>query len=141
METTKIRDRVLKYCEGVGIDIGCGQDKIRPEAIGIDKVPHPGVNIVAEVLCCMDLLWFHNECLDYVYTAGGTIEYARTMDSIDPSMARENHGDRVIGDALLWRAMGECAIPTLEPSRRIPPNSIMGRRLARKRRERDKDLW
>ena len=35
-ETAKIRDIALPYCEGCGIDLGCGAEKIRREAIGID---------------------------------------------------------------------------------------------------------
>lgn len=35
-ETQKIRQKVLKYISGTVYDIGCGHDKISPDAIGID---------------------------------------------------------------------------------------------------------
>ena len=35
-ETAKVRPYVLKYCLGRGVDIGCGIEKIKPEAIGVD---------------------------------------------------------------------------------------------------------
>jgi predicted SAM-dependent methyltransferase len=35
-ETAKIRDKVSKYLQGKIFDIGCGSDKICPEATGID---------------------------------------------------------------------------------------------------------
>ena len=35
-ETAKIREKVCQYLSGVVCDIGCGHDKICPEAIGID---------------------------------------------------------------------------------------------------------
>lgn len=42
------------------------------------------------------------ECLQYVFTAAGNIEHGGAINAIDPSGARENHGDRVIADALAW---------------------------------------
>ena len=35
-ETSKIREKVSKYIQGTVYDIGCGDDKICPNAIGID---------------------------------------------------------------------------------------------------------
>ena len=49
-ETEKIRDRVLKYCKGVCLDIGPGHDKIKPDAIGIDMRQLPGVDKVTTKL-------------------------------------------------------------------------------------------
>ncbi|MCP4902977.1 MAG: hypothetical protein GY906_38935 [bacterium] len=43
-----------------------------------------------------------NECRNYVYTTGGTVEHSRSKNLIDPSGAAENHGDRVIADALAF---------------------------------------
>ncbi len=69
LETSKIRARLLPYCQGCGIDIGCQDDKIRPEAIGIDKKPYNGVNIVGDALITSRL--FHSKFLsfDYVYSS------------------------------------------------------------------------
>jgi SAM-dependent methyltransferase len=38
-ETEKIRPRVQKYLNGVVYDIGCGHDKISPDAVGFDGRP------------------------------------------------------------------------------------------------------
>jgi predicted SAM-dependent methyltransferase len=35
-ETSKIRNKIQKYLNGKILDIGCGNDKVCPEAIGID---------------------------------------------------------------------------------------------------------
>ena len=48
LETSKIRDRVIHYCEGVGIDIGCGRDKITEAAIGYDDDPWPEVDRIGD---------------------------------------------------------------------------------------------
>jgi len=77
-ETTKIRDIALKYCNGNGIDLGCGDEKICEEAIGIDSGldflygPNKDnrnlscVNIRKEIY---DLKMFDDKSLDYVYTS------------------------------------------------------------------------
>jgi len=43
-ETQKIRPFVLKWLDGVVFDIGCGHDKVKPDAIGIDVRGLPGVD-------------------------------------------------------------------------------------------------
>ena len=35
-ETDHCRGRLLRYCAGQGLDLGCGAVKIKPEAIGVD---------------------------------------------------------------------------------------------------------
>lgn len=35
-ETSKVRHLVLKYCNGLGCDVGFGGDKIKKDAIGVD---------------------------------------------------------------------------------------------------------
>lgn len=35
-ETRQVRPYVEKYCRGKGVDVGCGSEKITPDAIGID---------------------------------------------------------------------------------------------------------
>ena len=42
------------------------------------------------------------ECLDYEYTPEGKVEHGGARRSQDPSGGRENHGDRVMADALAW---------------------------------------
>lgn len=50
-----------------------------------------------------------DECRNYIFAAGGTIEHASSVSVNDPSGAGENHADRVIADALLWKGMREIA--------------------------------
>lgn len=77
METSKIRDRVLKYCVGKGVDIGCSRDKITPEAIGVDRFEAPEVNIVADV--GQDLPFSEGE-FDYVYSSHTLEDFVDTKD-------------------------------------------------------------
>ena len=65
-ETTKTRDRVIGYCEGRGIDLGCGDDKIRPEAIGVDIRNLPGVSVVGDATI---ISWAEDGTFDYVYSS------------------------------------------------------------------------
>lgn len=46
-----------------------------------------------------------SECREIVYTQNGWIQHSKTNSSMDPSGARENHGDRPTADALLNLAM------------------------------------
>lgn len=44
------------------------------------------------------------ECLEFVYEDSGYITHSKSKGAaVDPSGARENHGDRVIADALAWK--------------------------------------
>jgi predicted SAM-dependent methyltransferase len=64
-EVEKCRFRLIPYCQGVGLDIGCGPEKIRKEAISIDKNGlgdlnfdiDRGLNILAD------------ESLDYIFSS------------------------------------------------------------------------
>ena len=72
-ETSKARERLEKYCQGNGIDIGFGGDPITLSAIAIDiDVPylwffprHPQ-NLKGDG---RNLYWFRNEVLDYIYSS------------------------------------------------------------------------
>jgi predicted SAM-dependent methyltransferase len=45
-ETQKIRPMVEQYCRGIVLDVGCGHDRICPEAIALDHRPHEAVSVV-----------------------------------------------------------------------------------------------
>jgi hypothetical protein len=48
-ETEKVIELIdPKYLQGKVIDIGCGDHKVTPEAIGVDGRDRPGVNIVID---------------------------------------------------------------------------------------------
>ena len=77
-ETSKIREVALKYCQGCGVDVGCGDDKIRPEAFGIDSgldaiygrsVEFRNLSIVNVKQEVHDLGFIQEGSLDYVYTS------------------------------------------------------------------------
>lgn len=65
-ETAKIRDRALPWCEGRGLDLGCGSDKIRPEALGIDLRESPVRDLHADV---SGPLPFESGAFDYVFSS------------------------------------------------------------------------
>lgn len=46
-----------------------------------------------------------NECQCYEFCENGLIAHVESVKSADPSGAKGNHGDRVIGDALNWMLM------------------------------------
>jgi SAM-dependent methyltransferase len=80
-ETSKCRERVLKYCQGHGIDIGCGDDKISPEAIGIDSRIQPGVNMVININQISD--WFKPGEFDYVFSSHTLEDFTDTETTLD----------------------------------------------------------
>ena len=63
-EVTKCRARLANYCRGSGLDIGCGPEKIIPEAIGIDQ---QGGDINCDISRGMDL--FRNGFFDYIFSS------------------------------------------------------------------------
>jgi intein/homing endonuclease len=68
-ETSKIREIAAKYCVGKGVDLGCGADKIVPEAWGFD-LPEPysiDGNDRPEMKGDARVLPFNDGVLDYVY--------------------------------------------------------------------------
>jgi len=66
-ESSKIREKVLRYCSGLGVDFGCGDDKIKAEAIGVDLRNLPGVSVVGDA--CGPLKWALDKTFDYVYSS------------------------------------------------------------------------
>lgn len=70
-ETSFIRNEVLRYCAGRGIDIGCGGDKIVPDAIGFDlPVPYAAVgDDHIDLTGDARHIELPDACLDYVYSS------------------------------------------------------------------------
>lgn len=66
-ETAKIREKVSKYLNGKIYDIGCGHDKICPEAIGIDGRPVFEGGVIQEGLTTFPSEI--HESLDVVYSS------------------------------------------------------------------------
>jgi hypothetical protein len=68
------------------------------------------------------------ELREIVYTANGGIEHSKATRTIDPSGARDNHGDRPTADALCCYALARRA-PAIAPREDIvPEGSILARR-------------
>jgi SAM-dependent methyltransferase len=61
----KCRFRLIPYCYGVGLDVGCGPEKIRKDAIGIDMSGHGDLNF--NVQSGLNIL--ADEAFDYVFSS------------------------------------------------------------------------
>jgi len=68
------------------------------------------------------------ETLEYVWLPNGTVSHTRSTDREDPSGSNDNHGDRVIADALAYKGIGRYALKIEEESPKIPVGSLAWRR-------------
>ena len=69
-ETSKARERLIKYCQGNGLDLGYGGDPIIPSSITVD-IQDPWLGTAPRNLkgdAC-NLYWFRDGVLDYVYAS------------------------------------------------------------------------
>lgn len=64
-ETDHCRQRLLKYCKGQGVDLGCGNVTIKPDAISIDLYS-PNAD---QKLDARDLSVYPDNYFDYVYSS------------------------------------------------------------------------
>ena len=74
-ETSRGRHRLVKYCKGMGLDLGYGGDPIVPSAITLDGrwggkgpplIPYAPQNLTGTAT---DLYWFKDNVFDYVYSS------------------------------------------------------------------------
>ena len=64
-ETDNCRNRLLKYCTGQGLDLGCGNVKIKRDSIGIDLLsPLADMGIDARLMPC-----YPDNQFDYIYSS------------------------------------------------------------------------
>lgn len=79
----------------------------------------------------------------YVFRQGGTVEHAGAGGGIDPSGARENHGDQVIADSLLWYRVGKELEPIDRGEKSLVEGSFAARQRERqeKRKREQESLW
>lgn len=71
-ETSKCRERLIKFCQGNGVDLGFGGDSISKAAVRIDFLnPYSDTRGEPVQLSgdCNKLEWFKNGVLDYVYSS------------------------------------------------------------------------
>lgn len=67
-EVRKCRSRLLQYCRGNGLDLGCGTERISETAIGVDvQAAATGAGILADF--SRGLPFFASNSLDYVFSA------------------------------------------------------------------------
>lgn len=72
---------------------------------------------------------FIQECREYVYSiTTDSIEHSKSKNSIDPSGARENHGDTVIAKSLAWKLIKSVFVAEEEAEVVIPENCYAARR-------------
>ncbi|KKN40367.1 hypothetical protein LCGC14_0734190 [marine sediment metagenome] len=65
----------------------------------------------------------------YVYMPGGRVQHIASFSTEDPSASKDNHGDRVIADALASRSCAPVtASSTAKPEPVVLPHSFLGRR-------------
>jgi hypothetical protein len=80
------------------------------------------------------------ECREYIFQASGSVEHSRSINTIDPTGARDNHGDRVIADALCWRGMKDYK-PIANETKKTPRNCLWARRQQALERKQAKTYW
>lgn len=83
------------------------------------------------------------EMLHYVHKPDGKIEHDRASLTLDPTAAGENHGDRVIADALAWKMSEATPVKKEEKQRRDPPAGSMAWRFLQQEKERKRlqETW
>jgi len=83
----------------------------------------------------------NQETLSFVYTTHGTIEHSKSLNSIDPSGAKNNHGDLVIADALVTKAldlMGNNKLKTIDT---MPKNCYAARKKEAEAKKKAEQEW
>jgi hypothetical protein len=86
----------------------------------------------------------NKECAFYEQVAGGKgIEHSSARNSVDPTGARDNHGDRCVADVMLnyaYYVLSSGKLPLPEP--KTPENSFAARRDRWEQKQREKEeVW
>jgi hypothetical protein len=84
-----------------------------------------------------------DECTQYVHLPSGIVEHSRAKNTPDPTVAGENHGDRVIADALAWAGMADQIRPEAKADDTLsPPLGTFGwRRILSRRKKKAEFDW
>ena len=67
-EVRKCRHRIVSYLEGAGLDIGCGEEKVCPQAIGVD-IAGSAAQIILDLNQFGALKMFNNDYFNYVFSS------------------------------------------------------------------------
>lgn len=83
-----------------------------------------------------------DEALSFVYV-GGSVEHDGLKSEDNPADQRENHADRVIADAQLWRIIKRLGLGKLRPAEKqeISYGSLAWRRKFSEDKRRDETVW
>jgi SAM-dependent methyltransferase len=88
-ETSKCRERLLRFCRGSGVDLGFGGDPISSKAVRVD-LPSPyadtGDAPVQLGGDCRHLVWFRDGVLDYVYSSHLLEDFEDTKAALEEWM-------------------------------------------------------
>jgi len=82
-ECAKLRKYLAPYCQGCGIELGSGGDRIVPNAITVDlNDPYAdvGENPIQLKGDARDLYWFKDNALDFVHSAHLLEDFPNTIE-------------------------------------------------------------
>ena len=78
----------------------------------------------------------------FVYMENGAVAHSGSTSGLDPSGAKENHGDRVTASALCWLGMRGRPKLAVDEMLQAPEGSFLWRRQQQEQRESDiTDRW
>jgi hypothetical protein len=83
----------------------------------------------------------NQEAREYIVQPNGAIEHIKASSNVDPTGARENHGDRVVATALCWKALQHGGKDKKQTPREIPVGSLAWRRQNRRRLAMAAEAW
>jgi len=107
-ETDHCRYRLLKYCKGQGLDLGCGNVKIKTDAIGVDLYnPTAEMHIDARDLSC-----YSDKHFDYIYSSHLLEEIGNTEGTLNEWLRVLKDG----GYLVLYQADPEYYYPLGDPA-------------------------
>jgi hypothetical protein len=84
------------------------------------------------------------ECAEFIFDKHGKIVHSKALSCMDPSGARENHGDRPTAGALCYKGMQEFPAPSRKPEEQVPETvrCYKWRQMLRDKRKREKGyVW
>ena len=85
--------------------------------------------------------WALQECKEIIFSSNGWITHSKMFRSIDPSGAKDNHGDRPTADALCWRGMRTRRVEPIDTIVDIPVGSLAWRQRRRRKQEIQENYW
>lgn len=68
-EVSKCRHRIVSYLRGLGLDLGCGNEKICPSALGVDVRNNSNADIQLDLSANDALGMFSDNFFDYIFSS------------------------------------------------------------------------